>query len=45
MKQNYGLSPEMYTAIVALVDDRLKEVRVFQEAYQRLERGQERLES
>jgi len=44
MEQHYGLTAEMYRAVMALVDDRMKEIRVIRRDYDRLAMGQERLE-
>lgn len=45
MKQYYGLSPEVYGAVVALVDDRLREIYSIRRDHEGLKSGQERLES
>jgi predicted nuclease with TOPRIM domain len=37
MEESRGLTAEMYQAIVAIVDDRLREVRVTREGFERLE--------
>ena len=37
MEEFRGLTAEMYQAIVAIVDDRLREVRVTREGFERLE--------
>jgi len=39
------MTAEMYRAVVALVDDRVKEIHVSRQDYDRLARGQERLET
>jgi hypothetical protein len=43
MEEAGGLSAEQYRAIVAIVDDRLKDVRVTREAFDRLEAALARL--
>ena len=45
MEQYYGMTAEMYRAVTALVDDRTKEIRVVRRDYDRLAKGQERLEA
>jgi tetratricopeptide (TPR) repeat protein len=44
MEQHHGLTAEMYRAVVALVDDRMKEVRVTREDHDRVVQAQERVE-
>ncbi len=44
MEQYYGMTAEMYRAVVALVDDRVREVRVVRRDYDRLAEAQERVE-
>jgi len=44
MEQYYGLTAEMYHAVVALVDERMQEIHAVRRDHDRLEKGQERLE-
>ncbi len=44
MEQYYGMTAEMYRAVVALVDDRMKEIRVVRRDYDRLVQAQARTE-
>jgi hypothetical protein len=44
MEQYYGLTAEMYHAVVTLVDDRMGEIHAVRRDHDRLARGQERLE-
>jgi multidrug efflux pump subunit AcrA (membrane-fusion protein) len=44
MEQHQGLTAEMYRAVVAVVDDRVGEIRVTREDYDRLVQAQERVE-
>ena len=44
MEQYYGMTAEMYRAVVALVDDRMREVRVVRQDYDRLAEAQQRVE-
>ncbi len=43
MRQNQGLTAEMYQAIVAIVDDRLQSSRVTRRDYDRLVESEERV--
>jgi hypothetical protein len=43
MEEFRGLTAELYQAIVAIMDDRLREVRVTREGFERLEAAMERL--
>lgn len=43
MEQQYGLTLELYRAVVALVDDRMKEIRVTRQDFDRLEAAVQRL--
>ncbi len=45
MEQYYGLTAEMYHAVVALVDERMQEIHAVRRDHDRLEKGQERLEA
>ena len=44
MEQYYGLTAEMYRAVVALVDDRIKEMRLTRQDFDGVVRAQERVE-
>ncbi len=44
MEQHYGMTIEMYQVVTALVDDRIKANQVTSRDYDRLGKGQERLE-
>jgi len=44
MEQYYGMTAELYRAVTALVDDRMKEIRVVRQDFDRLVRAQVRTE-
>ena len=44
MEQYYGMTAETYRAVTALVDDRMKEIRVVRRDFDRLVRAQARTE-
>ena len=44
VEQYYGLTAEMYRAVVALVDDRMEEIRLTRQDFDRLEEAQGRVE-
>ncbi len=44
MEQYYGMTAELYRAVTALVDDRMKEIRVVRQDFDRLVRAQARTE-
>ncbi len=44
MEQYYGLTAEMYRAVVALVDDRMREIRLTRQDFDRLVQAQGRVE-
>ncbi|MCR4407134.1 MAG: hypothetical protein NUW24_09470 [Anaerolineae bacterium] len=45
MEQYYGMTAELYRAVTALVDDRMKEIRVVRRDFDRLVRAQARTEA
>jgi len=44
MEQHYGMTAEMYRAVTALVDDRMKGIRVVRQDFDRLVPAQARTE-
>ncbi|MGQ9468056.1 MAG: hypothetical protein ACUVSH_10910, partial [Anaerolineae bacterium] len=45
MEQDQGLTAEMYRAVVAIVDDRMKEIRTTRQDFDRLVEAQARTEA